>query len=235
MRKKNLVFFTLVILGLTSISSAQAFVITFYHGEPTDYCPAAGHFFAINDSTRSNQLCGGYTNDDGSTYDCTYENKTTYPCSTDYWSRVCDDGTCNVENFLGVVSIDSTCKQDTYFYDTCPCGLSVTAGSPIAFGSVSTGTESSNQTLSIKNTGSVRTTQFRVFGINWAGTTNTMPVGQTSVYDTAWNTLTAFPGINIFNGHIDSSETKNITFKVSIPAGQAADTYNQIITFSGSC
>jgi len=114
------------------------------------------------------------------------------------------------------------------------CGIAVTAGSPIAFGSVSTGTESTNQTVSIKNKGSAPSTSFTVYGTAWTGGTG-MSVGQTSVYDTAWNALTASPGSTIFGGVINNGETKNILFKVAIPDGQAQATYSQTITFTAGC
>jgi hypothetical protein len=113
------------------------------------------------------------------------------------------------------------------------CGIVVTAGSPIAFGSVATGTESGNQTVNITNTGSAPTTSFTVNGTAWTGGTG-MPVGQTSVYDTAWNALTASPS-TIYTGVISNGETKSPKFKVAIPVGQAQTTYSQTITFTAGC
>lgn len=114
------------------------------------------------------------------------------------------------------------------------CGLVVTGGSPIAFGSVATGQESANQTVDIKNTGSANTTSFKVYGIAWTGGTG-MPVGQTSMYDTAWNALTVSPGIMIYTGVISNGETKHPIFKVAIPVGQAEASYSQTITFTAGC
>jgi hypothetical protein len=114
------------------------------------------------------------------------------------------------------------------------CGIIVTAGTPIAFGSVSTGTESANQTVSIKNKGSAPSTSFNVTGTAWTGGTG-MSVGQTSVYDTTWNALTLSPGNPIYGGIISNGETKNPLFKVAIPEGQAQATYSQTITFTAGC
>lgn len=114
------------------------------------------------------------------------------------------------------------------------CGLSATSGSPIVFGSVATGIDSSNQTVAIKNTGSKATTGFTVLGAAWTGGTG-MPVGQTSIADTtAWHTLSTSP-LTIFSGVISNGETKNPIFKVAIPEGQAQDSYSQTITFTAAC
>lgn len=114
------------------------------------------------------------------------------------------------------------------------CGLVVTGGSPIAFGSVATGQESANQTVNITNTGSAPTTSFKVYGTAWTGGTG-MSVGQTSVYDTAWNALIASPGSTIYTGVISNGETKYPKFKVAIPVGQAEASYSQTITFTAGC
>jgi hypothetical protein len=114
------------------------------------------------------------------------------------------------------------------------CGIVVTAGSPIAFGDVATGTTSSAQTVSIKNKGSAPSTSFTVYGTAWTGGTG-MSVGQTSVNDGTWKTLTLTPGITIYTGVISNGETKQPQFNVTIPEGQAQALYSQTITFTAGC
>jgi hypothetical protein len=116
------------------------------------------------------------------------------------------------------------------------CGLTVTAGSPISFGNVDTGAESSEQTVDILNSGNSPTTSFTVYGIDWSGAGHTMIVGQTSVNDTSWHALPLSTSpLTIYSGIISNGETKNPLFRVAIPEGQAQATYSQNITFTGSC
>lgn len=121
------------------------------------------------------------------------------------------------------------------------CGLSVTGGSSIAFGSVVTGTTSGNQTVNVKNTGSVPTNPaisngFTVLGTHWTGGPG-MDVGYTDVSDddgSTWSALT-LAAQQIYSGIVSNGATVNPQFQVSIPEGQAAASYSQTITFTASC
>jgi hypothetical protein len=152
-------------------------------------------------------------------------NNITHTCDKTQCGAECDS---NDDCPSNICKSDCTCEPKT-------CGLTVTGGSPIAFGSVSTGTTSSAKTVDIKNDGNSPTTDFKVYGIDWSGTGHIMLAGQTGVNDVTWKTLTVSPGITIYTGVISNSETKHPQFNVSIPEGQIQDTYSQNITFTGSC
>jgi hypothetical protein len=121
---------------------------------------------------------------------------------------------------------DCTCEPPT-------CGLSA---NNINFDSVNPGETSTDQTANLQNTGNSPTDTLTIEGTVWTGTpSGSMIVGQTSVNDGTWKTLTASPGITIYNGIINNGETKHPQFKVAIPNGQVAASYSQTITFTGGC
>lgn len=105
------------------------------------------------------------------------------------------------------------------------CGINVTAGSP-----------SPTQTVSIQNTGSVPTTSFTVYGTDWSGTGHSMLVGNTSVNDGTSHALPySSSPLTIYSGVINNGATDQPQLTVSIPQGQALDTYSQTITFTAGC
>ncbi|HLD85079.1 MAG TPA: hypothetical protein VI968_00830 [archaeon] len=142
----------------------------------------------------------------------------------------------------GVFAITETISAtaETTIEET--CGLSITAGNPIAFGQlIAGGNPSLAQPVSVKNTGSVSTTGFTVYGDGWQTNPVTVPmdVSRTSVSDDnelSWTNLALSSSpVPIFDGIVLNGETKIPEFRLSIPAGQAAGTYTQTITFTASC
>lgn len=117
------------------------------------------------------------------------------------------------------------------------CGITVNWGSPIAFLEVTPGTESTAKVVEVENTGNVPTTDFKVYGINWAGATYTMPVGQTKVSESGaiWNDLLVSPGSTLWGGVLVKGSKAHPQFKVAIPTAQNPDTYSQTITFTVGC
>lgn len=114
------------------------------------------------------------------------------------------------------------------------CGIAVSGS--LAFGNVPQGTTSSQKSVTITNGGTVATTSLTVYGTQWTGINgNTMPVGQTQVYDGTWYPLPSTPG-TIFGGVVPAnSGTVSPIFTVTIPATQPGDTYSQVITFNAGC
>ena len=114
------------------------------------------------------------------------------------------------------------------------CGITVSG--TLAFGPVNQGTESAQQFVTVTNVGTVPTTSFTVAGTIWAGVYgNTMPVGQTKVYDGTWYSLPSTPG-TLFGGIVPAN-SGSVTpyFTVTIPTSQPGDTYSQVITFNAGC
>lgn len=117
------------------------------------------------------------------------------------------------------------------------CGISLDQ-STAAFGSVGTGAESSEITRTVSNTGST-TANVTIEGSAWDGSgANTFVVGQTkyALSTGSYASKTALTGspvqhmTDVANGGSDDS-----FLQMAVPSGQAADTYNQNITYTTVC
>jgi hypothetical protein len=124
------------------------------------------------------------------------------------------------------------------------CGVSVTDGSPINFGTIISGpttpVTSTKEMVTVTNGGNTATDTFTVAGTTWQGITisNTMPVTQTEVFDTgscASGCQLQTTSQTIFNGVVPSLGSVIPGFTVTIPNAQSPDTYSQTITFTASC
>lgn len=165
-----------------------------------------------------------------STYSCNGQ------CSCDLSNPVCSVGYCGAECDSNDDCPSNICKSDC----TCEpktCGISAT---DISFGSLGVGDTSSDQTSTLTNTGNSPTDTLAIKGNDWTGTpSGSMVVGQTHWSLTSgqnYNSMTTLTTSDASLGQQVSPGTPlSVYFKLAIPNGQAAASYSQTITFTGSC
>jgi hypothetical protein len=110
------------------------------------------------------------------------------------------------------------------------CGISATN---VAFGSIIPGDSSETSSTVSMPEGNTATTSLTVKGTAWTGGTG-MPVGQTS-----WKTSGSYAALETTEsasiGSVSFGNDLPVDFKLDVPAGQAAGSYSQTITFTASC
>lgn len=116
------------------------------------------------------------------------------------------------------------------------CGLAATN---INFGSLGVGSTSGDVTSTVSMPSGNTAVTPTIQGIAWAGTpSGSMVVGQTHWYmsDVAYGSMTALTtsGVSI-GASVSYGSSQTVHFKLAIPAGQAAATYSQTITFTATC
>jgi hypothetical protein len=113
----------------------------------------------------------------------------------------------------------------------------VAATGPIDFLTLYPGTTSSTETTTVSEpTGNIFV-QPNIYGTTWSGANlNTMGVGATqwSNTNTTFTSLGLSPGVGT-GDFIGPSVSDVVSLKVVVPAGQAADSYTQTITFEVTC
>ena len=116
------------------------------------------------------------------------------------------------------------------------CGILTSAGN-VAFGSVGTGVTSSEQSVTVNNTGSA-SANFTISGTSWTNGSNTMPVGQTAFNTTTgtYTQKTTLTGVaqTLINS-IANGGFFNLFLQMAVPNGQATGAYNQTITLTTTC
>jgi len=113
------------------------------------------------------------------------------------------------------------------------CGISAT---DIVFGTVVPSSTVSDKTSTISMPiGNTQTTSLTIKGEDWSdGGSNSMPVTQTM-----WKSSGSYTALETTEsasiGQVSFGTPLTVNFQLSVPAGQAAASYTQTITFTASC
>jgi len=109
------------------------------------------------------------------------------------------------------------------------CGISA---NDKYFGSVDPGEISSEQTITVTNTGDTQTTSLTIKGTDW---NPYMPVGQTS-WKLSGETYAQLTTSEVSLGQqVGPSSPLDVYFQLTVPAQTPANSYTQTITFTSSC
>lgn len=116
------------------------------------------------------------------------------------------------------------------------CGLTVTSPNP-DFLTLKPNQVSSEQIVTIQNTGTSPTSTLIIEGTDWGAG---FPVGQTHwalttfTYGTGDNALMLSPGGSLGTS-LSGGASQDVHLEAQVPAGQAAAAYQQTITFTSGC
>jgi hypothetical protein len=136
----------------------------------------------------------------------------------------------------GAEGADATATVDVTIVNTCTLSI---GNSTLNFGTLNPGDISADNVTTVTNTGTIATTSFSIYGIDWSdGPSHTMPVNQThwdnvGASYASMNNLLLSPGTTLAN--LAASASQIFHFKVQILAHQFPATYSQTITYTAGC